>query len=121
MATATVERVQTNGNGKSNGRNGSNGHGSNGHGNGKANRLTAAECELRIQQFEKRKAAAKELYDEADRLERELIEALGDGGSLSLTDGRTCRVVNNFIDASGRPKAKHYGLAGVRILELKIK
>jgi len=109
-------------NGKANGNgSGSNGNGHHGTGNGNPVRLSAAEVELKVQQFEKHKAAAKEQYEAADRIEQELIESIGVGGSVTLGDNRTARVVNNFVDASGAPKVKHFGLAGVKMFDLKIK
>ena len=130
----------TNGNGKSritagksasgngrggNGHNGTNGkasgNGSNGNGTGKSIRPSAAEVELMVQQYEKHKAAAKGEYGAADQIEQRLIQSIGVGCSVTLGDNRTARVVNNFVDASGQPKAKHYGLAGVKIFDLKIK
>ena len=81
----------------------------------------AADIELAVQRWETAKAQAKELYSTADTLESELVSALGVGGSLTLTDGRVVRIVNNFVDANGTVKMKHFGLAGVRQFELKIK
>jgi hypothetical protein len=80
-----------------------------------------AEVELLVQQWEAKKAAAKELYSAADELESQLLQAIGVGGSIQMSDNRIVRVVDNFIDANGNVKAKHFGLAGVRRFELKCK
>lgn len=112
-----------NGNGRGNGHkaSGSNGNGHHSKSNGKHLRLSMAEVELKIQQFEKVKTAAKAGYMEADRLEAEIIQALGVGKSLTLTDGRLARVVDNFRDAQGNPKIKAYKPCGVKLAEVEIK
>src|SRR5579859_7622398 len=63
----------------------------------------AADVELTVQRWESIRAQAKELYEEADHLEQQIITALSVGGSLVLSDNRTVRVVDNFRDAAGNP------------------
>ena len=133
-AGKTVNRITSKSNGNGNGHSHSNGNGHsngsrlNGSGNSssqgkpsKAGQPCAAELELLAQRWESVKAAAKQAYAEADQIEQQLIESIGVGGMLPLSDGRTLRVKDNFRDAAGNPKVKHYALAGVKLSEVEIK
>ena len=66
------------------------------------------------------KELAKQHYDEADRLEQELIGLIG-AGALALDDGRYVTVADNFIDKHGHTKTKAFGICGVKRFELKVK
>jgi hypothetical protein len=85
------------------------------------NRPCNATLELMAQQWEAAKATAKFHYTEADRIEQELIAAVGVGGLLPLSDGRTLRVKDNFRDAAGNPKIKAFSMAGVKLCEVEVK
>lgn len=108
-----------NGNGHSHsGRNAPNGHS---NGNAKPHNRCAAEIELLTQQWEAKRTEAKQRYEEADRLEQQLIDAVGVGGFVALSDGRAVRVNHNFIDRNGQPKVKAFTVAGVKLLEVEVK
>jgi hypothetical protein len=145
MATATRIRPtrQTASNGHAS--NGSNGHRGNGNGqpkplvnrlngNGTTNgngslagkpaashRLCDAEAEILARQLEAEQAAAKAHYAEADRLQDQLIAALGIGTAIVLSDGRTLRIKDNFVDAAGNPRNVSYRPCGVKRFEVVVK
>ncbi len=81
----------------------------------------AAELELLAQRWEAVKAQAKQYYSEADRIEEQLIAAVGVGGVLQLSDGRRLRVKDNFRDAAGNAKLKAFTVAGIKLAEVEVK
>jgi hypothetical protein len=110
----------TNGNGGHKGTNGkANGNGH--HGNGKAVRISAAEVELKVQSWEKKRADAKALYSEADMIERQLIESLGTNCTIAISNGRTVKINDNFLDKAGQPKNVSYKPCGVKRFEIEVK
>lgn len=80
-----------------------------------------ASLELLAQRWESLKATAKAAYAEADLVEQELIQSLGVGGSVLLTDGRVLSVNDNFIDRHGQPRNVAYKPCGVRRFEVAVK
>lgn len=84
-------------------------------------RVTENEADLLVAEYERARRRAKKAYDESDRLEQSIIARLGPAGSLVLGDGRTLRVVDNFIDQHGNTKHKAYGVAGVKRYEIEVK
>jgi len=91
----------------------------NGHRNG--NGRPSAEAQHRkAERWIELKAQAKQFYEDADRLEQELIALIG-SGSLLLDDGRAVSVADNFTDKNGQVKPKAFGICGVKRFELKIK
>ncbi|MCC7419809.1 MAG: hypothetical protein IT428_05990 [Planctomycetaceae bacterium] len=74
-----------------------------------------------VQQHEDKRAAAKELYAEAERLEMQIQDLIGIEKSIALPDGRTARIVDNFRDKHGQPKRTAYRVCGVSLTELAVK
>ena len=109
-----------NGNGKSNGHNRLPGNGATG-GNGKSAAARRLKLERLFIQWETLKADAKETYSEIDRIEAELLESLTLEDSVVLSDGRTGRVLDNYIDKHGQPRNVSYRPCGVRRFEIAIK
>ncbi len=92
---------------------------SNGHRNG--NGRPSIEAQYRkVERWLELKEQAKQRYDEADRLEQELIALIGDG-ALLLDDGRSVSVADNFTDKHGNAKSKAFGVCGVKRFELQVK
>jgi hypothetical protein len=88
---------------------------------GNGHRLCDAEAEILARQLEAEQAAAKAHYAEADRLQDQLIAALGIGTAIVLSDGRTLRVKDNFVDANGNPRNVSYRPCGVKRFEVVVK
>ena len=84
-------------------------------------RLGNDEVELLVMEYEETKAKAKQLYDQCDRIEQRLISALGLTQQVTLGDGRTVRVDDNFVDKNGQPKLKAWGMAGIKRFEIAVK
>jgi hypothetical protein len=82
---------------------------------------SAAEIELLAQKMEASKNAGKALYKESDRTAAEIIKAVGVGGKLTLSDGRTLFVNDNYLDKAGNVKLKCAGIAMVSRFEVEIK
>ncbi len=80
-----------------------------------------AEIELLAVAWVNCKASAKKLYEEADGLEARIIELLGVGNSLRMTDSRTVRASDNFIDKNGNVKTKTVAIAMARRFEVEVK
>src|SRR5689334_9831490 len=91
----------------------------NGHRNGNGQPSSDVQ-QRKVERWLELKERAKELYEQADRLEAELIGLIGPR-ALLLDDGRSVSVADNFVDKHGQPKAKAFGICGVRRFELKIK
>lgn len=83
-------------------------------------KLTPHDVSLRVERMLAAKEKAKSLYAECDRIEAELIAAIG-STVVTLSDGRTVRVNNNFIDKNGKPKNVAYKVCGVKLLEVVVK
>jgi hypothetical protein len=79
------------------------------------------EMALLWQQCEEAYQKGRELYAQSDAFEDRIIAAVGVGNSIVLPNGQVLRVVDNFLDASGMPKRKHYAPAGVSRFEVKVK
>ena len=91
----------------------------NGHKNGNG-RPTIEAQHRKVERWLELKERAKQHYDDADRLEQEIIRLIG-SGTLLLDDGRSVTVGDNFIDKHGRTKSKAFGICGVKRFELKVK
>ena len=74
-----------------------------------------------MQRLEGLRAAAKAAYEEADRVEAELIAALPVNSPAVLSDGRRVEVVDNFLDKHGQPRNVAFRPCGVRRFEVKVK
>ena len=133
MATATATATTAN---KANGTNG-NGHransnrssNGNGHnrlpGNGATGGKSAAARRLKAErlftEYEKLKAAAKEVYSKCDQIEAELLATITVGDAVPLSDGRVGTIQDNFLDRHGVPRNVSYKPCGVRRFEISIK
>lgn len=109
--------------------NGRNGNGKNGHTNGhaKPNGKPAGtgarnlQVERLVTRWESLKAEAKAAYEEIDRIEGELIASLTTADAVTLSDGRTAKIVDNFLDRHGQFRNVSYRPCGVRRFELQVK
>lgn len=84
-------------------------------------RLGNDELELLVMEFEEAKAKARQLYERCDQIESALIASLGLQGTLTLSDGRSARIADNFIDKDGNPKNVSWKPCGVKRFELAVK
>lgn len=92
---------------------------SNGHRNGNGRPSIEAQ-HRKAERWLELKEQAKQHYEDADRLEQELIALIGTG-ALVLDDGRSLSVADNFTDKHGQTKPKAFGVCGVKRFELKVK
>lgn len=83
--------------------------------------ISQSEIVLLVQRHQQLTAAAKAAYAERDGIEAKLFSALPVGAVISLPDGRSAKIVDNFIDANGNPRNTAFRPCGVSRFELKVK
>lgn len=76
---------------------------------------------LLAEKWERIKAEARKLFEEASKIEFELAKTLGVGGEVKLADGRTAKIEDQFLEKDGTPKNVAFKQCGVSRFVLKIK
>jgi hypothetical protein len=82
-----------------------------------------AEIATKVGQLDGLQKSVKLMYEQMDPLEARLIELLKDKpDGVTLADGRTAKLKDNFIDPkTGLPRNKAFKAAGVNHYEVELK
>lgn len=88
----------------------------------RTSRTSKKKCiERLILKYEQVRAEAKAMYAEADRIQEDLINLMGIESPAILSDGRTAKIDDNFLDKHGQFKNVSYKPCGVKRFELSVK
>jgi hypothetical protein len=82
--------------------------------------MTKNKFQTEFRRLLKIRTAAKAGYQEAERIETELLAAAKTARTPFVVDGQQVRVKNNFIGPDGLPRNTAWKSAGVKFEELEL-